>query len=194
MPRIIISGLTAAGKTTHGRMLAAQLSIPYFSGSGLLSQLVGMPGPWTPETDLSRGHGSHDRELDRLMIRQFTENSDGVFDAWTLPWLTSGDALKVWIESDPPSRVLKALVTELRRGKTPVASEVEKMIKDKDDFSRALFKKLYEFDLYSDHGVFDLIVDNSRYITESTIADSDRGIRAFGPVIAAEIDRCLKVS
>jgi|HubBroStandDraft_1064217.scaffolds.fasta_scaffold06035_5 cytidylate kinase len=191
MPKIIVSGLTAAGKTTHARLIAKALSIPYFSGSGLLSQLAGVPGPWSPELDQLRSAGSLDTELDRLMVAQLRDSEHGVFDAWTLPWLVSENCLKIWIESDFPSRVLKAMVSELRKGRHPVADEVSRMVRQKDDFSRAMFERLYSFDLYVDHEVFDTGLDCSQYITRPTIEDSDAGIQRFDAIVMAALKSAI---
>lgn len=182
--RIIVSGLTAAGKTTHCKQIAELLSVPYFSGSGLLSEMLGLPGHWTPAVDLARDKGAVDREVDQLMVSKLKSSARGVFDAWTLPWLTTEPAVRIWIESDQPSRVRKATVTELRRGLHPKAGDVHRVVDEKDAFSRRLFARLYGFDLFTDHEIFDLVLDNSQYIPRATIPDSDKGISSFGEVLA----------
>ena len=191
MPKVIVSGLTAAGKTTHSKLIADFLDVPYFSGSGLLSELAGIPGPWRPEVDLVRTEGALDRALDTLMISRLDTSQDGVFDAWTLPWLTTSPVIKVWIQSDLPSRVRKAMVTELRRGELPVQEAVQGMVYEKDEFSRTLFNKLYDFDLFNDHWVFDLVIDNSSYISAATIEDSDKGIASFNEALLAKLKQYL---
>jgi cytidylate kinase len=183
MPKIIISGLTAAGKTTHSRLIADGLGIPYISGSALLTELVGKPGPWTPELDRLRANGSLDRELDRLMIERFQHSKDGVFDAWALPWLSDGYATRVWIESNPESRLRKAMVTELRKGLHPTIEATKRIIEEKDNFSRDLFMRLYGFDLFGEREIFDFTIDNSGFIPKASIEDSDRGIREFQIVL-----------
>lgn len=187
MPRIIISGLTAAGKTTHGRLIADVLRIPYVSGSAMLAELVGKPGPWTPEVDRARTEGAIDRELDLLMLETFNASKDGVFDAWALPWLSDSDAIRVWIESDLESRVRKAMVTELRRGLDAAIEVRRRIVEEKDNFSRDLFIRLYGFDLFTDRAIFDIIVDNSGFIPRATIQDSDRGISEFQHLLIAAI-------
>jgi cytidylate kinase len=177
--KIVVAGLTAAGKTTHSQLIASAFSVPYFSGSALLSELADMPGPWKPDIDVLRSQGDLDLELDRMMVRKFESSAEGIFDTWALPWLSSSDAVRVWIESDMDSRVRKAAVTELRRGLRPNMSDVRKVVESKDSFSRELFTRLYDFDLYDDHEVFDIVIDNSSFIPRATIEASDRGIREF---------------
>jgi cytidylate kinase len=185
--KILISGLTAAGKTTHARRLAQVLDLPYFSASQILAEILGDNGPWSPRVDLLRADHDVDREVDRRILQTFDIQPEGVFDAWALPWLTSSSALRVWLESDLPSRVRKAFVTELRRGNHPEYPEIEQLVLKKDDFSRRRFQHTHRFDIYVDRTVFDLVIDNSSYIPRASIEASDRGIKAFELVLLSKL-------
>lgn len=65
------------------------------------------------------------------------------------------------------------------------------IVDDKDAFSRRRFRELYDFDLYVDHGLFDLVLDNSRYIPAATIAASDQGIQSFHAVLMRTVGPLL---
>jgi cytidylate kinase len=192
--RIILSGLTAAGKTTHGKLLARHLGLPYYSSSQLIAELVGVSGPWTPDMDVARADDDIDLEADRRICQAFDSAERGVFDAWALAWLSDGKAIRVWLESDLPSRVRKAAVTELRRGSTPRLQDLESLVTAKDEFSRAQFQRLYSFDLFTDQDVFDVTVNNSGFIPEASILCSDAGIVSFAGVLHGLITDWARIS
>jgi hypothetical protein len=48
MTNIAFAGLTAAGKTTHARRLAADLGYSYVSATDILFEILGMPPGRTP--------------------------------------------------------------------------------------------------------------------------------------------------
>jgi cytidylate kinase len=77
-----------------------------------------------------------------------------------------------------PSRLRKARVSFMRSDATPPVN-LTAQIQEKDNFSMLTFKQLYNVDFGPDPDVFDVIIDNSCYITEASIAASDRGIAAF---------------
>jgi cytidylate kinase len=192
--KITVSGLTAAGKTTHARRLADELGLPYFSASQIVSRLSGQPGPWSPRIDTVRAERDIDAEVDRHITHLFETAPAGVFDAWALPWLTAAPAIRVWIESDQPSRVRKAYVSELRRGRVPDEQAVQELVNTKDRFSQQQFKIRHKFDLFIDHDVFDIVIDNSAYIPVASIAASDHGIESFHPVFLERIVRTAGLS
>jgi cytidylate kinase len=184
--RVILSGLTAAGKTTHARLLAEELDCPCFSAGQLLAELHSSElRGWVPEVDRHRaGDTSLDLRLDALALETLIGHDDCVMDAWALPWFATGvDAVRVWIESDLHSRILKATVSELREGRVSSYDRRRAVVTDKDDFSRQRFAAIHQFDLFTDRAPFDVVVDNSHFIQTPTIAASDAGIERFQPVL-----------
>lgn len=186
--RIVISGLTAAGKTTHAKKLAEYLGLEYFSSSEVLGQLTGLEGAWSPSVDLRRvGDEEIDRQLDALVLREFHSRSECVFDAWALPWICDGPAIHLWIESDFPSRVRKCMVSRLDRGDTPDARDCLSVVRAKDQFSRDVFLRNHGFDLFTDRSPFDLILNNSSLIPRPTVECAQRGIATFHSEIVEAI-------
>lgn len=185
---VIVSGFTAAGKTTHSRMLADTLEWDYLGMSEIRRQLLpdsaSAQSEWLPEGDRRRAADSDlDRAMDRLM-GQAIATSDGpvVVDAWLQPWLCAHPgAVRVWLDSSFPSRVTKAQVSRLRAG-APPSSTTPREIAEKDAFSVRHFRKVHGVRFGPDPAVFDLILDNSSFITGPTVESSDRGIAGFGPV------------
>jgi cytidylate kinase len=193
--RVIISGLTAAGKTTHARLLAEELGCPCFSMGQLLARLHSSGlDQWVPEVDDRRAEDkSLDQRLDALALETLSDNEDCVMDAWALPWFSQGiDAVRVWIGSDLHSRVLKAKVAELREGRTSGYCDRRAVVTRKDQFSRQRFSELHQFDLYTDRTPFDIVVDNSCFMRSASIAASDAGVENFRPVLRSAVLECAR--
>src|SRR5690349_5604133 len=118
--RVVISGLTAAGKTTLAKRLAAELHTSCLSGSEAVRKHLGDASDvWTPELDQRRTAREVERAIDLEVLGNFRSARDGVFDAWSLPWLAKddGERVSIWIESDVESRVRKCMVSYIERGK-----------------------------------------------------------------------------
>jgi cytidylate kinase len=181
--KIIISGLTAAGKTTHSKLLASELGFSYFSASQVLSSLTTGGGVWTSEVDEARTDDL-DRKVDAVVLNQFHEHENCVFDAWGLPWMV-GDSpcLRVWIESDLPSRARKVQVSGSEPGHEVVYEDALNLAIAKDEVSRSIFLRTCGFDLFEDHQVFDIVVDNSTTIERATAECAQAGVAYFGPIL-----------
>jgi cytidylate kinase len=183
--KIIISGLTAAGKTTHGRLLASTWDLPYYSMVRVMGDVLAHDWPalptsrWTPARDLvRRDNADVDLLADERMVRLAETTPIGVFDAWALPWLYDrDDAVRLWLESDLPSRIRKYQVSQLPL--CPDEAAVRELLADKDGFARARFAELYGFDLYTDRSPFELVADNSSYLPVATADAARAGVAAF---------------
>jgi cytidylate kinase len=197
-PRIlIVSGFTAAGKTTHSRLLATALGWRYVGMSEIRrSCVVGSSSSqeeWLPAGDRIRSANTAlDREMDRRLAELIESSNEAVVvDAWLQPWLCeSRSAVRVWLHSDFSSRVLKAQVSRLRSGLRP-SPTIGTTIADKDAFSVDHFRRLYGIDFGPDPDIFDLQLDNTEWIGEATIQASDEGISRFAPIFKKHVDAIL---
>jgi len=189
--KIVISGLTAAGKSTHGRLLAEHFDLPYFSATDVLARLVagrsGEPPPsrWEPALDDARGEDvSIDDELDEILLRTF-RNLPGVFDACLLPWVGPEEpTVRVWIESDLTSRLRKCVVSHWDEGVGP--EEVQARVARKDAFTIGRLRDAHDEE-YGPDDRFDVIASNTSLIPVARPAAAEAGIRAFHPVLAAAV-------
>lgn len=196
---IIISGLTAAGKTTHCNLLAHKFQLEIVSASTLLARKGGIPISVDP-TDSKfwiSGEGAAldawrkenkqidlavDAELKKLSKRKHR----AVFDAWGLPWISSAPAFRIWLGSSLESRLLKALVSHRwTPGMTDRA--LRNVLKRKDKRAREYFLAHYSFDLFHDREGFDLILDISAFIRKPHILSAKRSIRLADEILSSAV-------
>ncbi|GAA2686883.1 MULTISPECIES: hypothetical protein [Actinosynnema] len=189
--KIIVSGLTAAGKTTLSRALARALGVPRYSASAVLLDVLGRAErEWSPEVDLARGDPELERAVDAAMAGLLGRAPAGVFDSWGLPWYSAEPAVRIWLESSTGSRARKCRVSYLERGSPRGPAECARLLRDKDGLSRELFLANWGFDLFTDRAPFDLLVDCSALIPTATLRDARAGSRAtFEAVLAALVER-----
>ncbi|MGW3964826.1 cytidylate kinase-like family protein [Amycolatopsis sp. NPDC005003] len=194
--KVLISGWTAAGKTTHARLVAAELGWTYLDMSPIMKQLTAVNGSrdWTPEQDdIRRRDRTIDLEADRRMLELVSDSSSVIVDAWLQPWLCrSATAVRVWLRSSWAARVRKCTVSHLRHHDHLSAREAAALMHRKDCFARKQFAYLYGVRFDYDPALFDLHVDNSAYIAESSVAASDVGIREFQPVLMRHVEALLE--
>jgi cytidylate kinase len=194
---VVICGLTAAGKTTHAQRLAAELNYEYVSGTAILARLLEVetaadPPRWAniAHQIASRRSDDTDRELERELLKLARARSRQVFDVWALPWSSDdADLIRIWIGSTLTTRTWKSFVSQGVPAERSL-TECRRFVQEKDEFNRELFRRTIGFDLYSDHDVFNIRLDNSCVISDPTLAATRRGIEQFAPVVRAAFDVC----
>jgi cytidylate kinase len=187
MTSIAFAGLTAAGKTTHAQRLAADLGYDYVSATDILFEILRVPRdahPWFDQADAisaAREDGAVDAELESRLVDLARTSDRVVFDSWALAWICPVPVLRIWIESDLPSRTRKCLVS-LGDEPRPLA-ECERVLRAKDDYNRAMFRHRHSFDLFTDRERYHVVLCNSHLIPAATRQESRRGIEEFAPVV-----------
>lgn len=186
---VAVSGLTAAGKTTHARILAGQLGYKYVSAIEVILDLLGVEGTperiWFSKRGLlaeARKSDSFDREVDARLLALAGSEDGIVFDSWAVGWIYRGPMVRLWFESDKPSRTRKCFVSQ---GDSPNLDlqGCAQLLDEKDASARDAFLNTAGFDLYRDRDRYDAILDNSTLIPEPTEACSRSGIEVFAPVV-----------
>lgn len=187
---IAFAGLTAAGKTTHARRLAEELQYDYVSATEILLEILGIDEAsdqvWFTrlgEIQDARDDGIVDRELEQRLIALARTRQRTVFDTWALAWIADTPMVRIWLESDFPSRVRKCVVSQRSRRLSP--DECGALIREKDDYNRAIFLRRHGFDLFEDRYRYDVVLCNSHLIPEATAMAAESGINAFAPVVYA---------
>lgn len=160
-PHICIYGLTAAGKTTHAKLLAQQLDCDYVSASQLMFDELGYRdsgdnSTWlrsAAEISAKREDGSVDREVNRRLLELAARVERIVFDSWTLPFIirdiptVKGSVALLRLESDVRSRAVKSIVS-LGAGARLSMSDAIRLIGEKDASSHQIFARTFGFDIF----------------------------------------------
>jgi cytidylate kinase len=195
---IAICGLSAAGKTTHAKLLERELGYRYVSGTGALARMLNIPIMQDPPAwmDIAEAvarvrRDDTDLNLEEHLVELESTRTGQIFDVWALPWTSQNKRLvRIWLESTAISRALKCYVSQ---GSSPSRSvrECLSYIENKDAENRGLFERTQGFDLFKDRDVFQIILDNSGFITHPTETAANAGIDAFAPFVRTAIDVVL---
>lgn len=200
-PRIVISGPTAAGKTTHAKLLARRLGVEYVSASAIFrrvtAEVTGIESTWgarwSPEIDGARTTRDIDRRVNDIVLERYNSMSDGVFDAAFLPWLIpAGSALCVWLDSDLPSRVMKCYVSHLDNSRID-QNEARRVIEEKDSTSTRVLSALTRA-TYEVCDRFDLVMSNSSLMKEATVESAVLGVGVFAPIFEKAVGEMIQDS
>jgi cytidylate kinase len=178
---VILSGLTAAGKTTHCHILAGEYGLQYVSSSQVLLSLLNMfpiqeRDFWITDEAQKLWKTQEATKVDEELLRLESKSNNIVFDTIAMPWLHQHESFCVWLESSLESRVMKAIVS-LREKANLTPSEIERRIQLKDETACADFKGRFGFDLLNDRTPFALILDISRSIKEPTLESSLNSVK-----------------
>ena len=122
-----------------------------------------------------------DAELESRLVDLARTRDRTVFDSWALAWICPVPVVRIWLESDLPSRTRKCLVS--LGGEPRSLGECEAVLRPKDDYNRAMFLRRHGFDLFRDRERYHAVLCNSHLIPSATEQESKRGIEAFAPVV-----------
>lgn len=193
---IAFAGLTAAGKTTHSRLLAEDLGYDYVSATDILLEILGIADSgdqiWFTHLDeihAARDDETVDTELENRLLELAHTRQRTVFDTWALAWIGEAPLVRIWIESDFGSRTRKCVVSE--RANQFDAEKCRQLIRDKDIYNRQIFRRRHGFDLFRDRGRYDAILCNSHLIPEATEAAATTGIDSFAPIVLSVVTSLL---
>jgi cytidylate kinase len=164
---ICICGMAGCGKSTLAKRLAKKYGIKYFSGGDALKALAieigykaGGAGWW--ETDEGRkflgqriGNPEFDRKVDEKLL-EWAKHGNVVLDSWTMPWLLK-EGFKVWLEVSQEERAKRIAKRD------DISPEMAlKALKEKDEKTKTIYKKLYGFNLGEDLSPFDMVLDTNQ--------------------------------
>jgi len=187
---ICISGLTASGKTTHTHLLCGEFGLTYVSGSQIQLNFLGVSPIqskdfWITMEAKKLWNEDQFKKIDDELLRLETMTAGYIFDTSTMPWRRKYPALSIWLESDLDSRVKKSIVSHRGRSRFK-DEEYHDHIKEKDKATMVLYRNLYGIDIGTDLSCFDLIIDISSFIMDSTLESSLLSInKAHGIIRAA---------
>ena len=163
-PVICISGMAGTGKSTLSRKLAEKYHLSCYSGGDALKELANTEGydasrqGWweSPEGLKFLNERVNDPKFDKAVdakLIEYARQGNVLLDSWTMPWLLE-EGFKIWLLASLEKRA--ARVAE--RDKITF-DEALKVLKEKEDRTKAIYKKLYGFALDEDLAPFDLVLD-----------------------------------
>ncbi len=159
--------MTGSGKSSVARRLAAEYGLQYFSGGDALKALateigykVAGKGWWEGKEGMRflqqrTKEDKFDKEVDRRLL-ELAKQGYVILDSWTMPWLLKDKSFKIWLEASVPMRAERVAERDGVGLVTALAT-----LKEKDEKTRAIYKKLYGFELGIDFSPFDLVLDSS---------------------------------
>lgn len=168
---ICIGGMAGSGKSTLARKLAEKYKLGYLSGGDALRALA------VEEGYRSLGHGwwesregmrfleerekdnRFDEAVDRKLL-QMAHKGNVILDSWTMPWLLER-AFKIWLEASPEKRAKRIA------GRDRISfKDALNALKRKEEQTKAIYKKLYDFNLGEDFAPFNFILDTDNLKSE----------------------------
>jgi cytidylate kinase len=91
---------------------------------------------------------------------ELAKQGNVVLDSWTMPWLLK-KGFKIWLEASPEKRAERIAT----RDRISVQEALE-ALRNKEERTKAIYKKLYGFSLGEDFKPFHLILDTDNLKSE----------------------------
>lgn len=168
---VCICGMAGTGKSTVAKKLAEKYGLRYCSGGDALKALALEKGYRTSEKgwwESCEGlsflenrvkNPEFDREVD-MKLMEAAEQGNVILDSWTMPWLLKR-GFKIWLEASPMKRAERVA----KRDGISVKKALE-ALRDKEERTKAIYKRLYGFSLGEDFTPFNLILDTDNLTAE----------------------------
>jgi cytidylate kinase len=182
---ICISGMAGTGKSTLSKKLAKKYNLKCYSGGDALKELAkaegyeaSREGWWETPDGLNflnkrAGDPKFDRAVDIKLV-EYAGKGNVLLDSWTMPWLLK-EGFKIWLMASIEKRAARVAQ---RDGITP--DEAIKVLKEKEERTKAIYQKLYGFVLGEDLAPFDLVLDTDQLNAEEVF---DVLCRVIGNVV-----------
>ena len=174
MEAIIVSGMSAVGKTTVSKKVAHKLGLKVVGGGDVLKEMAVEEG-YTPGgedwwdakegmkfLEARKRSSGFDKEVDMRLLEK-AKKGNVVITSYPLPWL-SKQGLKVWLSGGVETRAKRMAKRDHLDEK---ACRDVLAVRDVENYK--LYKKIYKIDFGEDLKPFDLLVDTDS-IAESEVA------------------------
>ena len=161
---LCISGMAGTGKSTLSQKIAQNYNLKCYSGGDALKELakeagytISDQGWWESPVGLSFlkirvNDPKFDLEVDNKLL-SYAQQGNVLLDSWTMPWLLK-DGFKIWLMASMDKRA--ARVAERDQISIP---EAYKVLEEKEAQTKAIYEKLYGFNLGEDYSPFNFVLD-----------------------------------
>ncbi len=161
---VCISGMAGTGKSTLAKKLAKRYKLKYYSGGDALKELAKDEGcdsssrGWWESPEGLRFIKKREKNLkfdkavdDKLL--EYAQQENVLLDSWAMPWLLK-TGFKIWLVASKVKRARRIA----KRDRIPI-KEALQALKEKEERTKAIYKKLYGFRLGEDFEPFNLVLD-----------------------------------
>jgi cytidylate kinase len=160
---ICISGMAGTGKSTLAKKLAKKYRLKYYSGGDALKASAeegynsSSRGWWESPEGLSflrkrEKNLKFDKAVDDKLL-EYAQRGNVLLDSWTMPWLLK-TGFKIWLLASIEKRAERVA----KRDKITVKDALQ-ILKEKEARTKAIYKKLYGFNLGEDFAPYHLVLD-----------------------------------
>jgi cytidylate kinase len=168
---ICICGMAGSGKSTIAKKLAEKYGLKYYSGGDALKALAIEEGYkpvkrgwWETREGMffiekREKNPKFDEMVDKKLL-EMAKQGNVVLDSWTMPWFLK-KGFKIWLEASTEKRAKR---TAHRDGIT--IKEALEALRNKEERTKAIYKRLYGFSLGEDFKPFHLILDTDNLKAE----------------------------
>jgi cytidylate kinase len=156
--------MAGTGKSTLAKKLAKKYRLKYYSGGDALKALAAEEGYnsssrgwWESPEGLSflekrEKNLKFDKAVDDKLL-EYAQRGNVLLDSWTMPWLLK-TGFKIWLLASIEKRAERVA----KRDKITVKDALQ-ILKEKEARTKAIYKKLYGFNLGEDFAPFHLVLD-----------------------------------
>ena len=159
------------GKTTVAKGLAEEFDLTFLGGGDVLKEMAKEQGfqsegeDWwdTPDGMKFLNQRKENSEFDKKVdakLKALVEKGNVVLTSYTMPWLVE-DGIKIWLDGSLENSAKRMTV----RDNVPMEQAL-KIVKNRYDENKKLYKDLYGFDFGENLSVFNKIIE-----TDSLDAD-----------------------
>ncbi len=168
---ICVCGMAGTGKSTLAKKIAEKYKLKYYSGGDALKALAREEGYkasergwWESKEGMQflekrNKDPKFDESVDKKLLK-IAQQGNVVLDSWTMPWLLK-IGFKIWLEASPEKRAERIA----KRDGISI-EKAWKTLKNKEERTREIYKKLYGFSLGEDFKPFHLILDTDNLEAE----------------------------
>jgi len=164
---VCVSGLAGTGKSTLAKKIAQKYNLKYYSGGDALKALAAEKGYnsksqgwWESSEGLDfLAKREQDLTFDELVDKkliEYAQNGNVLLDSWTMPWLINY-GFKIWLAAS-----IKKRTERIARRDKLKESKALKVLKEKEEKTKKIYKRLYGFNLGEDFQPFHIILDTEK--------------------------------